>query len=395
MKFEDIYVGSSAELSHVLTADDIKRFVELTGDDNRLHTDASFAAETSYKKPVAHGMLGASFISTVIGTKLPGDGALWFSQNLEFLLPVREGDTLTVRAEVIKKDDRSHVIELRTDISNQHRQIVTKGVAKVKHVERDKLVPEKPDRRLAKDKIALVIGGTGGIGHATSLALAEAGFDVAVHCHKNVASARELCAKIEGNGRKSHVFCCDIANQSAVSEMINEVVQRFGAITALVNCSTTKIASIKFQDLIWSDFQAHLNNQIQGAFNLVRSVVPHMEKNRYGKIVSIETQYVDAPESNLLPYITAKSALRGFCRSLALDLAPKGIRVNSVSPGMTDTDQLSDVPERVRLVTAANTPLRRLATPEDVAKAIVFLASEQSDFLCGETVRINGGQVML
>ena len=85
----------------------------------------------------------------------------------------------------------------------------------------------------------------------------------------------------------------------------------------------------------------------------------------------------------------------GYSKSLAYDLAPKGIRVNMVSPGMTDTEQIADVPERVRLVTAANTPLRRLATPEDIAKAVVFLASEQSDFLCGETIRVNGGQVMI
>ena len=85
----------------------------------------------------------------------------------------------------------------------------------------------------------------------------------------------------------------------------------------------------------------------------------------------------------------------GFSRALAFDLAPKGIRVNSVAPGMTDTDQIADVPERVRLVTAVKAPLGRLAMPEDVAKAIVFLASDQSDYLCGETIRVNGGQVML
>ena len=120
-----------------------------------------------------------------------------------------------------------------------------------------------------------------------------------------------------------------------------------------------------------------------------------MEQAHYGKIVHMDTQYVDSPESNLLPYIAAKGALRGFSKSLAYDLAPKGIRVNMVSPGMTDTEQISDVPERVRLVTAAKTPLRRLATPEDVAKAVVFLCTDQSDFLCGENIRVNGGQIMI
>ena len=131
-RIDQIQVGDTAEIVHTVTADDLARFVELTGDDNKLHTDAGYAAKTSFKKPVAHGMLAAAFISTVIGTKLPGDGALWFAQNLEFLLPVRIGDTLTVRVEVAKKLERERVLELKTDIFNQHRQKVTTGSAKVR-----------------------------------------------------------------------------------------------------------------------------------------------------------------------------------------------------------------------------------------------------------------------
>jgi len=393
-RFDKIKIGQTADIKHTITAEDIHKFIDLTGDDNRLHTDAGFAARTSFKKPVAHGMLGASFISTIIGTKLPGDGALWFAQNLEFLLPVRVGDTLTIRAEVIKKDDRSRVIELQTDITNQHRQKVTQGIAKVKVIEQEQEPIVEPANQHYK-KVALVVGGSGGIGSAVSLALAAAGFDVAVHYFKNAGSARTLVEKIEGGGRKACSLGCDITDQSAVTEMVDSVVRRLGAVSALVNCSTTKIVAIKFSELIWSDFESHFNNQIHGAFNLVRAVVPYMEQARYGKIINIDTQYVDAPESNLSPYIAAKGALRGFSKSLAYDLAPKGIRVNMVSPGMTDTEQIADVPERVRLVTAAKTPLRRLATSEDVAKTVVFLASEQSDFLCGETIRVNGGQVMI
>ena len=93
--------------------------------------------------------------------------------------------------------------------------------------------------------------------------------------------------------------------------------------------------------------------------------------------------------------ITAKAALEGFSKALSLELVAKGIRVNLVSPGMTDTPQLSEIPERVRLMAAARVPLRRLARPSDVAGAVVYLASPQSDYLTGETIRVNGGQVML
>lgn len=392
-RIEDINIGQVAEIKHVITKEDLNRFVELTGDDNRLHTDPKYVAQTSFKKPVVHGMLGAAFISTIIGTKLPGDGALWFAQQLEFLLPVRIGDCLTIRAEVIRKDERSQTIELQTDILNQHRQKVTTGVAKVKIVEFKATEPTLTHP--SSKRVALVVGGSGGIGSAICRALAIEGFDVAVHYFKNVTSARQVAGQVEAQGSKAYVCSADILEESAVNELVEQVSRHLGPITVLVNCATAKIAAIKLSDLIWSDFEEHLGTTIRGAFYLVRSVLPFMEKARYGKIIHINSQYLESPETSLLPYITAKGALMGFTRALAFDLAPKGIRVNSVSPGMTDTEQIADVPERVRLLTAARTPLRRLAQPEDVSAAVVFLASERADFLAGETIRVNGGQVML
>ncbi|BBL71325.1 SDR family oxidoreductase [Methylogaea oryzae] len=390
-KFNEISIGDFAELEHVVTAKDIEKFVELTGDDNRLHVDQHYAALTSLKQPVAHGMLGASFISTVIGTKLPGDGALWFSQSLEFLQPVRVGDRLTVRAEVIRKIDHMQAIELQTDIFNQHRQKVTAGTAKVKIVE-----PALPvaHERAEKGRVALVVGGSGGIGAAICRALAEDGFDVALHYFRNAGAAARVVDEINAAGGNAMAVEGDIHSEAAIAAMVQRVNRRFGAITVLVNCATTRIATINFNDLLWEDFEKHLSISIRGTFNLVRGVLPAMEQERYGKIIVIGSQVSDTPVEKLLPYITAKGALDSFCRALALEIAPKGICVNIVAPGMTDTDMIADIPERERLLTAAKTPLRRLARPEDVAGAVAFLASDKSDFLTGETIRVNGGQVM-
>ena len=134
-KYDSIKVGDNAEIKHKITKQDIDKFVDLTGDDNKLHIDEDYAKKTSFKKPVVHGMLGASFISTIIGTKLPGDGALWFSQTLNFLLPVRVGDEIVIKAEVIKKNDRDKSIELSTEIFNQNFQKVTFGISKVKIID--------------------------------------------------------------------------------------------------------------------------------------------------------------------------------------------------------------------------------------------------------------------
>src|ERR1700733_14756630 len=109
-RFDDIKIGDKAELKHLITQDDISKFVELTGDDNKLHIDAEYAQNKSFKKPVAHGMLAASFFSIFIGKKIPGDGHFWFSKTIDFLFPEKIGDEKTVKAKVLKKNELLKVI---------------------------------------------------------------------------------------------------------------------------------------------------------------------------------------------------------------------------------------------------------------------------------------------
>lgn len=394
MKYSEINLGDKQTLQHVITKDDIDKFVQLTGDDNRLHVDEKFARKTSFKKPVVHGMLGASFISTIIGTKIPGDGALWFSQTLEFLLPVRIGDTLTVTAEVIKKNDKENVIELKTDIVNQNRQVVTKGLAKVKVVEfeeQEEVIKEK----LPVVKTALVIGGTGGIGSATCIALAKDGCNVIIHYNKNKEQAEAVKAQVEAHGVKAMIAKADILNEAEINELITKGERAFDRIDILVNAAATVIPNIKFQDLVWDDYLKQLELNIKSTLLLTKAVSKGMMANNYGKIINISSLAVEKVNSDWSHYITAKAALTGLTKSLAFELAPKGIRINLVTPSLVSTELTSDVPEKVKLLTAAQTPLRRLAQANDVAGAISFLASDKSDFLSGENIRVNGGQVMI
>jgi len=392
-KFESISVGDKAEIIHVITQSDINQFVELTGDDNKLHVDKKFASATSFKIPVVHGMLGASFISTIIGTKLPGDGAMWYSQKLEFLQPVRIGDELRITAEVIKKIDRTKTIVLLTDIFNQHRKKVTTGTAKVKLVET--ILPKGKEKKTESQKTALIIGGTGGIGSAACIQLAKDGFDLAIHYYNNQNKADNLKKQIEKIGRKAVVVSGDIVSMPHVQEMKNKSIREVGNISVIVNCSTIPVPSIKFADLEWKDMQAHYDVNIRGSFNLLRAFVPTWEKEHFGKFIALTTLATEKPNAQWLPYITSKTALNGFVKALAFELAPKGIRINMVSPGMVDTPLIADIPEKVRLLSAAQTPLRSLATAQDVAGAVSFLASDKSNYLTGETIRVNGGQFML
>ncbi len=389
---QQIKIGDKTEFRHQITREDIQKFIDLTGDDNKIHTNNDFAKNTPLKTTVAHGMLGASFISTVIGTKLPGDGALWLSQSLNFLRPVRVNDEITVIAEVIKVDKRRSIIELETVIHNQHKQDVVTGNAKVKILSKKGEVRENED---AGTRTALVVGATGGIGEATCLRLAADGFNVIVHYHSNASRARELKQKVGELGRESMVVAADIVNDADVRQMKNDIERKFDTIEVLVNCSTIAVPNIKWSCLDWTDIEKHFSINIKGAFNLVKELVPLMEKKQYGKIVHLTTQYIESPSPELLGYVTAKAALSGFSKALALELAPKGIRVNMVSPGLTNTSLIKDVPEKTRLLTEAKTPLKKLASPQDIANCICFLASNQSDHMTGETLRINGGQLMI
>ncbi|MAG38710.1 hypothetical protein CMO90_01350 [Candidatus Woesearchaeota archaeon] len=393
-KFESIKTGEKAQLTHTIRQSDIDQYVELTGDDNKIHVDQQYTSKTAFKKPVVHGMLSASFISTLIGTKLPGDGALWYQQSIKFLMPVRVGDKITVFAKVINKIKRTKTIQLSTEIYNQNNQKVITGTASVKLIE--EVQPSAIQKAVkVKNNIALVIGGTGGIGKATCFQLARDGFDVAIHYYKNIESANRLKKNIEKLGNNATVVNADIKEIDQVDRMIQRVLRKLGSISVLVNCATTPIPNIKIADLEWRNMQEQYDVNIKGAFNIIKFVVPIMEENGYGKIINLITQYIEDPKPELAHYITAKSALSGFTKALATELAPKGIQVNLISPGMTDTQLLADIPEKVRLLTAAQAPLRRLASPDDIARVISFLSSEKSDYLTGETIRVNGGQVMI
>lgn len=389
MKYEDIYIGQKESLEHTITQDDIRKFVDLSGDDNRLHVDKEFAAHTSFKRPVVHGMIGASFISTLIGTVLPGDGALWYSQTLEFLLPARIGDHIKVAGEVIGKNDKEHSIDLNIEITNQNRQIITKGKSKVKVVDFEIL--ESKEERTTPKKLALVLGATGGIGSAVCRKLADNGYDIAIHYNRSKDKAEKLKNELNGKCR-SMTFPADINDIESIKMLVGSVQQRLGDITFFVNCASFPIPAIKVGELQWADFMAQFNVNVKVNLDVIEALLPTMKKNRYGKIVLIGSLAADKPNSNWVHYITAKSALEGFGKSMAAELAPFGININMVSASLLDTELTSDIPQKTKLLTAAQTPIRRLGTPEDVAGAISFLSGDDAGFLVGEIIRVNGGQ---
>lgn len=391
--FETIQIGDSQSLVKAVTESDVRKFVEMTGDDNPLHVNRTYAESTTFKDIVVHGMLGASFISTVIGTKLPGTGALWVSQNLEFLLPVRLGDVLTISCTVLKKHDRERLLELDTRIHNQNQQLVLTGQGKVKLLTTTAPAEQVPQAQ--KPRVAIVTGGAGGIGKAICLRLASDGYHVVVNYNGSAERAGEIVRAINAGGTKAIAIQADVATQSGADKLVNAALQVFGGIGVLVNNASPHINPKPLSVTHWSDVQQQLDVQVKGAFNLTRACAPHMAAQRWGRIVNITSQVLDSPPSvNWTAYAMAKGALAVFSNYMAAELGPQGITVNCVSPGMCETSLIGDVPEKVQLMIARQTPLRRLARPSDVAAAVAYLTSDDAGFITGDTVAVNGGMAM-
>ena len=269
--FDAIKVGDARTLVREIGEADVRRFVEMTGDDNPLHVDRAFAEATSFRDVVVHGMLGASFISTVIGTQLPGPGALWVSQSLEFLGPVRLGDTLTVSCVVTGKHLRERLLELDTSIVNQAGQKVLAGSGKVKVLEgRAAAAAPEPARR----RVALVTGGGGGIGRAICERLARDGMDVAVAYRGRADRAEavvEAIRALDGPARAVAIQA-DLAGADAAERLARRAAQALGPIDVLVNNASPAIGAKPFADLDWADIQAQLDVQVKAAFLLAEGL---------------------------------------------------------------------------------------------------------------------------
>ena len=251
-----------------------------------------------------------------------------------------------------------------------------------------------------KDKIVLVTGASRGIGAAIAKKFAAEGAFVGVNYLKNQELAEKVVAEIESFGGQAAAFQADVRSQDQVQTMITQLGDSFGGIDVIVNNAlshytfnpkTRKTA----WEIDWHDYQTQLDGNVQGAYNVCKAAIPFMKEQMSGRIINIVSNLIDFPVIPYHDYTTAKMALLGFTRTLAADLGSFGITVNAVSPGLTyPTDSSSETKEDVREAIIQLTPLHRLATPDDIAGAVVFLASDLASFITGQCLNVDGGLVM-
>jgi len=244
-------------------------------------------------------------------------------------------------------------------------------------------------------RVAVITGASRGIGAATALVLAERGFRVVVNYRSSVEEAEEVVRAAVAAGGEAIAIRADVTQADDVTEMVVETEQRWGRVDVLVHNALIPFDVTSFADLSWQQLGGKLDRELRAAFLITKAVVPGMISRGYGRLVYLSTGLSRRPREGMIALGTAKAALDQFVRYIALELAPQGITANLVAPATVDetkvTGQLTT--QEVHRLGTTN-PMGRLVRPDEVAKTVAFLASEDSGFTTGHYLPINGGLAM-
>ena len=242
-------------------------------------------------------------------------------------------------------------------------------------------------------RTALVTGGSRGIGRAVCLELAKGGASV-VFCYAgNEAAARETVRALEALGAQALAVRCDVSAAGEVDALAEAAAERFGRIDILVNN-----AGITRDNLLMrmseADFDAVVAANLKGAFLCMKAVSKRMLKQRYGRIVNLSSVVALRGNAGQVNYAASKAGVIGMTKSLARELASRNVTVNAVAPGFIETDMTAALPESARAAVAGGIPMGRPGVPEDVARAVAFLASDEAAYITGQVLAVDGGMAM-
>jgi 3-oxoacyl-[acyl-carrier protein] reductase len=243
-----------------------------------------------------------------------------------------------------------------------------------------------------KGKVAVVTGAARGIGRSISLALSEAGANVALIDLK-IDSLQGVFDEISSKSGEASMHACDITDPDTVTSVFSNIVEQHGTLDILVNNAGITRDNLLMR-LSSEDWEAPIRTNLTGAFNCIKAVVRPMMKQRSGSIINIASVVGVMGNAGQANYSASKAGLIGLTKSTAKELGSRGITVNAIAPGFITTDMTADLPETTIQKLTENIPLGRMGKPEDVASAVVFLASDKAGYITGQTLLVDGGMVM-
>jgi len=239
-------------------------------------------------------------------------------------------------------------------------------------------------------KIAIVTGGSRGIGRAISVALARAGAHVLINYRSNEEAATETLRLIEAAGGRGELLGFDVADPESVDRAIKMAIDRHEGIDILVNNAGISVDQLLLR-VSAKELEKTWATNVNGAVYCAKACIRPMMKKRWGRIINVSSIVAESGNAGQVVYASSKAALLGLTRSLAREVASRNVTVNAVAPGFIDTDMTANLPDAARQGIIAQTPLGRIGRPEEVAAAVVFLASDEASYITGQVVRVNGG----
>ena len=241
-------------------------------------------------------------------------------------------------------------------------------------------------------KIALVTGASGGIGAACARALCEKGYTVLAHGNRSIESLSALVESLRSEGFDAHAVACNLADAHACRAMCEEILALYHHVDALALCAGVSHTGL-FTDMTDEAWHTVMDVNVSGAFYLIRALAPGMVSRRSGAILTISSMWGRVGASCEVAYSASKAAIIGMTRALAKELGPSGVRVNCIAPGVIDTKMMDEHSEETKAALAEETPLGRLGTPQDVARAACFLLGDEAAFITGQVLGVDGGYI--
>jgi len=405
-------IGEKYSETFLITDSVVENFAKFSSDYNPMHVDEEFAKSHGYPRKVSHGIIQLSYLSKIIGMNFPGHGAIWMNQTIDWLIPVYEGDEINIVLTVKGYSKSIKTLTLLTEIFNQHDRKTLTGEAQVKltkslsnncqtttdqsplslapkSINTDLIFKNKTDK-----KVALITGASRGIGEETARQLAQNGYKVIINYKNNTSMAKGIVKQILSDGGDAIAISADMSNHDDIEKMAQLVFDKWGRCDVVVHGASPPIKAIKVEDVTYNDIELYLNIYLKAAISLVSLFSKSMIQNKFGRFVFIGTSYLyNTPPNNMGAYVSAKEALWGYTKSLAIEMAHYGITSNMVSPSLTITDLTADIPVRMKEVEAIKSPARRLVTTKDTAAQIVHLCSESSNYINGVNLPITSTPV--
>jgi len=245
-----------------------------------------------------------------------------------------------------------------------------------------------------KGKVALITGASRGIGKAIAIELAKNGADIAINYNSNLKSAKETQKLVNKTGVKSEIIKADVSKEKSVKSLIKQTEKKLGPIDLLVTNAGIALLSKNPLKLDYKIWKKTMSTNVDGTLLPIKEVLPGMLKRKYGRIVCLSSIAGLGMRPNMITYGTSKAAVIALVRNLSAAVAPH-IRINSVAPGLIETDMIESLDKKTRKNMIENTPLKRIGKPQDIANSVCYLLSDRSDYTTGQTIVTDGGRVPL